>query len=372
MIGRHAALVLQDVRPEWSVRWTTDLAEGVDGADVVVPLVRIGGPPPATTTSGSPSPSACGDWGIGPGGMANACGPSPHCGPWPRSSPPWPRRVRGQPDGTLASPPVPCRCRAGLHGRVRTADRGPPPTAGPRAGRTGRCHPRLARLRRAKPPLVVLAHHSRGDAHGTPGGPRRRTRRRRDVGPVRRCPDAVLLPGPRTGPGAALGIRQPADAGPSGRAVRAPVERMPRQPGRPVPELAERPTPWFDLALVPVLAGWWGGRPSPDHSTSPTTGSLAVSPTAWWQRSGPWSTAGGCMSPPRRTLRGPSSTSSGTGPRWRACSSGPRSTRGPAAIAAAVDVFPSTWIRTGEGNWPIGDRRRGRCGVSGDGMTGTA
>ena len=73
VIGRHAALVLQGVRPEWSVRWTTDLADGVGGADVVVPLVRIGGS--AARDHDERFPTAfglVGDEGIGPGGMANA------------------------------------------------------------------------------------------------------------------------------------------------------------------------------------------------------------------------------------------------------------------------------------------------------------
>jgi len=265
VIGRHAALVLRAWRPGWTLRWTTDLADGVRGSDVVVPLVRIGGSAARDHDERFPTVfGLVGDEGIGPGGMANA---------W-RTLPPL--RSMAEVITSLAPGALVANLMAPLGVTTRAlTDAG------------------LHCIGVCELPIVVrdrlLAHVPADRIEDTRaalgfGGLNHLSwywpTTSEAVPTVRSAALAAGLVDAATwdrfggvpmpyyfrvlepARGEALGIRQPA-----GRAVELAsqseraLERMRLHPGSPVPELAQRPTPWFDRALVPVMAGWWGVRP---------------------------------------------------------------------------------------------------------------
>ncbi len=263
VIGTHLAALVAQRRAGWTVSWGTDVDRGVEGADAVVLLVRVGGSVARSHDERFPTlVGLVGDEGIGPGGMANAWRTVPvieHIA----------GRIRvGAPDALVANMVAPL----GVTTSVVAA-------AGLRVA--GVCElPAMT--------WAALEHHVAAVS-------RERFRARCGFGGVNHLSwfwpttdwaadvlhDAAIaakLVDPVTwhefggvpmpyfyrvvapDRGRLLGIGQPA-----GRAEElqeltdAALVAMRAHPGRDVAELRRRPTPWFDQALAPVLVGWFGG-----------------------------------------------------------------------------------------------------------------
>lgn len=80
LIANHAELRVRRVRPDWTVRAEVERCSAIEGARVVVLLVRVGGLQARAYQETFPDRfGLVGDEGIGPGGMANAWHSLPVC-----------------------------------------------------------------------------------------------------------------------------------------------------------------------------------------------------------------------------------------------------------------------------------------------------
>jgi 6-phospho-beta-glucosidase len=260
-IGRHVAAALGQTRPEWSVRTTTDLADGAQNADAVVLLVRVGGA--AARAHDERFPTECGlvgDEGIGAGGIANAWRTAPvlrdMAGVLAAAAPralvlnmvaPLGLTTRVLGDGGVRAVGV-CELPSVVLGDLVAAG-----ADGASMSVGGLNHLSWVWPTNPGDPSAESALLEAGLAAGAVD---RATFERFGGVPM---PYYYRVVDPAAG--RALGIRQP-----PGRAEQLAslsdraLARMRTSPGDDVPELAERPTPWFDLATVPVLAAWLGGR----------------------------------------------------------------------------------------------------------------
>ena len=270
-IGEHVAARTGRRRPGWRVAWSDDLGVAARGATAVVLMVRAGGLAARAVDEGFPAEfGLVGDEGLGPGGMANALRTVPV--------------VRGlgatlaevAPDALVLNlvAPLPVTTRALVDVGVRTVGVCELPTV---------VRDRLVRAGLAPDaPLALggLNHLSFWWDRDEPG-------RLRDAALAAGLVDeatwdrfgAVPMPyffrvmDPSAGDG--LGIHQPAGrAGELQALADRALDAMAAGPGDDVAALAGRPTPWFDLAVVPVLAARLGGTPYSGPLNLPNAGRL--------------------------------------------------------------------------------------------------
>ncbi len=218
-VARHAAARV--AARGWTVRGTTDTGTALDGADVVVLLVRVGGLAARAHDEAFPRRfGLAGDEGLGPGGIANAW----RTVPWLSAIAP---RLRGARVLNLMAP-LGITTRVLLDGGVDAV---------------GLC----------ELPLVTLrAHGATSFRYGglnhlgwfwdMPGRP--------GVHPLKYL-ERVFAPASLPPAGRAEALRALSD-----RLVAA----FAAGDAPPAAE-AERPTPWFDDALAPFLAARAGGPP---------------------------------------------------------------------------------------------------------------
>ena len=260
-VAVHIAARITARRPRWTVHSTTDLAEGVRGADAVVLAVRIGGGRARMHDELFPRQFGhVGDEGLGLGGIANA---------W-RSVPELTRMARTiscvAPEAAvwnLVAPlgvttrvlideglravglcELPEVTAQRLIGRLERADPCPLQVGG--LNHISWCWTELGADDRALRDAAVaagLVHEDDWERYG-----------------------AVPLPYHyrvlRPALGDELGIAQPAGRAQqlvdwSGRVLAS----MDEHPGEDVEALTARPTPWWDRAVVPALAATTGGQP---------------------------------------------------------------------------------------------------------------
>lgn len=261
-ITRHAQLVISRQRPDWSLSATTDLDEAAVGADVVVLLVRVGGS--AARAHDEQFPTACGlvgDEGLGAGGIANAWRTAPVLAGMAA------QLHRAAPDALVLNliAPLGLTTRVLLEAGLRTVGLCELPSvvlgrlaaagADPAALSVGGLN-HLSWIWPTEPDDAEAATALRR-AGLAAGAVDRATLDRFGGVPM---PYYYRVLQPETG--RSLGI-----VAPPGRARQLAsmsdrvLERMRSAPGQDLPELGERPTPWFELCTVPVLAAWMGGHP---------------------------------------------------------------------------------------------------------------
>ena len=260
-VVEHLRHRLSSVRPDWWIRAETNLAAAVAGADAVIVAVRVGGS--AARSHDEQFPAAfglAGDEGLGLGGMANAWRTMPF--------------LQGLASTIQTAAPgafvLNMTAPLGLTTRY-LRERG--------LNAVGVCELPMvlaARLAELCGPGFIdrlglggLNHLSWFWAHGDDDNATLRaaalharlvdepTWKRFHGVPMPYWYRVVDVPA-----GEALGVRQPAGrASHLAELAERAILDITAEPGCDVPALAARPTPWFDQAVAPVLAAWFGGRP---------------------------------------------------------------------------------------------------------------
>lgn len=257
VIGGHVATRTGRRRPGWRVEWSDDLRATARDASAVVLMVRAGGLAARALDEEFPGDfGLVGDEGLGPGGMANALRTAPVVRDLGATV------AAVAPDALVVNlvAPLPVTTRVLVEAGVRAV---------------GVCElPTVVRDR------LVGAGLDPDTALGLGG--LNHLSFWWDLHEPDRLRDAALAAGLVDGPtwdrfgavpmpyffrvldpaaGAGLGIRQPAGrAGELQSLADGALAAMAAGPGADVAELAGRPTPWFDLAVVPVVAAHLGGR----------------------------------------------------------------------------------------------------------------
>jgi 6-phospho-beta-glucosidase len=259
VIAEHTRLRLSRIRADCCVRAWPSLAEAVDGVDVVVLLPRVGNLPARAIDESFPARFGIqGDEGLGPGGIANYLRTAPVmseiAGAIQMYAPsavvlnmtaPLGLTTRQLIDAGLNAIGV---CELPAVTAAKLTDDGPAATVPQGLRYAGLNH--LGWFWPADPSgeslLATAADQGRIDLE---------TYCRFEATPLRYYFEVFDPPA-----AARLGLVRRA-----GRAeqLMALTERVFRQfaaePGEDVAELAERPTPWFDHALVPILHAVFGG-----------------------------------------------------------------------------------------------------------------
>ncbi|MFZ4517058.1 MAG: hypothetical protein ACOYOP_01630 [Microthrixaceae bacterium] len=271
-IGTHVAARARAARPGWKVEVSDDLADAARDAAAVVLMVRVGGLSARAGDEGFPADfGLVGDEGLGPGGMANALRTVPVVRELGTTL------ARVAPDALVVNlvAPLPVTTRALVDVGVRAVGVCELPTV---------VRDRLvaAGLRPdAGLGLGGLNHLSFWWDHDEPG-------RLRDAALAAGLVDAATwdrfgaVPMPYyfrvidPVAGAGIGIRQPSGrAGELQELADRALDAMAARPGDDVAALAGRPTPWFDLAVVPVVAAHLGGSPWSGPLNLPNAGRFA-------------------------------------------------------------------------------------------------
>ncbi len=249
VIARHSAARLAPLGQGWSVRAHAALDRACEGASVMVFLVRIGGTAARRHDESFPARfGLVGDEGLGPGGFANA---------W-RSFPPLAEIVRvvGQhaPDAWVLNlvAPLGMTTRWCLeHGLDAVGLCELPTVTERRLGPGPWCYAGLNHL----------GWFWRAPVHAQPP-PATELFERAVWDHFRAIPLEYYYRVFDVEAGVRIGVRAPLGRA---EALAALSERLlsryAERPGEPVPELAERPTPWFDEVVVPVLVARFGGVP---------------------------------------------------------------------------------------------------------------
>jgi 6-phospho-beta-glucosidase len=274
---RHLAARIAPPRPEWAVTSAPSLAAAVDGARIVILLVRVGGLAARAWDEAFPARfGLVGDEGVGLGGMANA---------W--RTVPVVRDIaatlrRSAPDARVLNLMAPL----GITTRTLWDVGVPAP---------GLCELPLttrARLREVLPAEECASLRYAGLNHlgwfwnGGPSG----------AAALRPAVEAGLADGATLARFGALPLRYWYEVFDPDAARRLGVSRAPGRaarledlgervlarlraaPGTDVPELRERPTPWFEHALVPAVAALLGGAPFEGFANLPNDGRVAGLP----------------------------------------------------------------------------------------------
>ena len=262
-VARHLQARLERHRAGWTLEAGTDLAALAAGADLVVLMVRVGSAAARGYDEDFPGRwGLVGDEGIGPGGIANAWRTVPVLRTLARTI------ESAAPTATVLNlvAPLGVTTRALLECGLRAVGVCELPTV-----TMNRLRARLPEGARTSWCVAGLNHLSW--VWSAPGDDRRRELLR-DAARAEGLVDEVTwrrfgaVPMPyyyrvvEPVLGACLGVRQPA-----GRAAELAelsaraLERMAAHPGAALPELAARPTPWFEHALVPTITALAGGDP---------------------------------------------------------------------------------------------------------------
>lgn len=276
-IARHLAAVLRLRRPEWRVAAAPTAGAALAGARIVVLLVRVGGLAARAWDETFPLRfGAVGDEGLGLGGMANA---------W-RTVPVMRELAaalrRHAPDAAVLNLTAPLGITtAALHAEGVPA--------------LGLCELPATTRSRLREVLPAAVHASLGYAglnhlgwfwSGSPPS----------AGPLRRAAEAGLADGRTLSRFGALPLRYYYEVFDPAAARRLGARRVPGRaaqlqalservlarlhaaPGQAVPEMEERPTPWFDHALVPAVRALLGGPPYEGFVNVPNLGRVAGLP----------------------------------------------------------------------------------------------
>jgi 6-phospho-beta-glucosidase len=265
VIAGHSAARLATVRPEWRVHADIAVDRACEGASAVVLLVRVGGAAARRHDESFPTRfGLVGDEGLGPGGFANAWRSFPVLADIARAV----RRHAPAASVLNLVAPLGMTTRWLLeHGLDAVGLCELPTLTERRLGPGPWCYAGLNHLgwfwhssaREEAPPGAICDEQVWGQFGAVP------------LVYYYRVFDVQA--------GARIGVSAPRNRAEVVASLSARLlSRYAEHPGEQVPELAERPTPWFDEVVAPVLVACFGGVPHEGFANVANHGRLPFLP----------------------------------------------------------------------------------------------
>jgi 6-phospho-beta-glucosidase len=266
VIAGHSAARLATLRPDWRVHADIAVDRACEGASAVVLLVRVGGAAARRHDECFPTRfGLVGDEGLGPGGFANAWRSFPVLADIARAV----RRHAPAASVLNLVAPLGMTTRWLLEHGLDAVGLCELPTLTERRLDPGPwCYAGLNHLgwfwrpsaRAEAPPPEAICDGQVWEQFGA-------------------VPLAYYYRVVDVQAGARIGVSAPRDRAEVLASLSARLlSRYAERPGEQVPELAERPTPWFDEAVAPVLVSCFGGAPHEGYANVANHGRLPFLP----------------------------------------------------------------------------------------------